>query len=143
MTEAKGKDHVLGAAKAGIGTTPYAVSIEAGRHRLTADEPVRVGGQDAGPSPFNLLLSALGACTAATLKMYAERKDWPLEALDVSLTFIRGEQGDRIERQLDPKGPLDEAQRQRLADIAERTPVTLVLKSGIVIDTRLVEGGEQ
>lgn len=143
MTAGKGKDHVLGAVKAGIGTTPYAVSIEAGRHRLTADEPVKMGGQDAGPPPFDLLLSALGACTAATLKMYAERKGWPLEALDVSLAFIRGEQGDRIERQLDPRGPLDEAQRQRLADIAERTPVTLVIKSGVVIDTHLVEGGGQ
>jgi putative redox protein len=137
------KEHVLGAVKAGIGATPYAVSIEAGRHRLTADEPVKLGGQDAGPPPFNLLLSALGACTAATLKMYAERKGWPLEALDVSLTFIRGEHGDRIERRLDPKGPLDDAQRTRLADIAERTPVTLVIKSGVVIDTRLVEEGKQ
>jgi putative redox protein len=143
MSEMTGKDKelVLGAVRAEIGATPYAVSIEAGRHRLTADEPVKLGGQDAGPSPFSLLLSALGACTAATLKMYAERKGWPLEALAVSLTFIRGDQGDRIERRLDPKGPLDDAQRARLADIAERTPVTLVIKSGVVIDTRLVEGG--
>jgi putative redox protein len=143
MSEMTGKDKelVLGAVRAEIGATPYAVSIEAGRHRLTADEPVKLGGQDAGPSPFSLLLSALGACTAATLKMYAERKGWPLEALAMSLTFIRGDQGDRIERRLDPKGPLDDAQRARLADIAERTPVTLVIKSGVVIDTRLVEGG--
>jgi putative redox protein len=136
------KEHVLGAVMAEIGATPYAVSIEAGRHRLTADEPVKLGGQDAGPPPFNLLLSALGACTAATLKMYAERKGWPLESLDVSLTFVRGDQGDRIERQLNPKGPLDDAQRVRLADIAERTPVTLVIKGGVAIDTRLVEGGK-
>jgi putative redox protein len=142
MTD-KDKEHVLGAVKAEIGATPYVVSIEAGRHRLTADEPVKVGGQDAGPPPFSLLLSALGGCTAATLKMYAERKGWPLEALDVSLTYIRSDHGDRIERRLDPKGPLDDAQRARLADIAERTPVTLVIKSGVVIDTRLVEGGEQ
>jgi putative redox protein len=137
------KEHVLGAVKAEIGATPYAVSIEAGSHRLTADEPGKLGGQDAGPSPFGLLLSSLAACTAITLKMYAERKGWPLESLDVSLTFIRGEQADRIERQLDPKGPLDDAQRARLADIAERTPVTLVIKSGVAINTRLVEGGEQ
>ncbi len=136
------KELVLGAVKAEIGATPYAVSIEAGRHRLTADEPVKLGGKDAGPPPFNLLLSALGACTAATLKMYAERKGWPLEALDVSLTFIRSDQGDRIERWLNPRGPLDDAQRERLADIAERTPVTLVIKTGVVIDTRLVEGGK-
>jgi putative redox protein len=136
----KDKELVLGAVKAEIGATPYAVSIEAGHHRLTADEPVKLGGQDAGPAPFSLLLSALGACTAITLKMYAERKGWPLEALDVSLTFISADQGDRIERRLDPKGPLDDAQRARLADIAERTPVTLAIKSGVAIDTRLVEG---
>jgi putative redox protein len=144
------KQLVLGAVKAGIAATPYTVSIEAGRHRLTADEPVKLGGQDAGPPPFSLLLSALGACTAATLKMYAERKGWPLEALDVALTYIRTDQGDRIERRLDPKGPLDDAQRARLADVAERTPVTLVIKSGVAIDTHLagrteegkVEGGK-
>jgi putative redox protein len=94
-----------------------------------------------GRLPFSLLLSALGACTAATLKMYAERKGWPFEGLDVSLTYIRSDHGDRIERQLDPKGPLDDAQRARLADIAERTPVTLVIKGGVAIDTRLVEAG--
>ncbi len=134
------KERVLGAVKAEISATPYAVSIEAGRHRLTADEPVTLGGQDAGLPPFSLLLSALGACTAITLKMYAERKGWLLEALDVSLTFVRSDQGDRIERRLDPKGPLDHAQRERLADIAERTPVTLVIKSGVAIDTRLADG---
>jgi putative redox protein len=74
--------------------------------------------------------------------MYAELKGWPIEALDVSLTYIRSDHGDRIERRLDPRGPLDGAQRARLADIAERTPVTLVLKSGVAIDTRLVEGGK-
>jgi putative redox protein len=84
------------------------------------------------------VLGAVKAEIGATLKMYAERKGWPLEALGVSLTFISGEHGDRIERRLDPRGPLDEAQRARLADIAERTPVTLVIKSGVVIDTRLV-----
>jgi putative redox protein len=139
----KDKELVLGAVKAEIGTTPYAVSIEAGRHRLTADEPVKLGGQDAGPPPFSLLLSALGACTAATLKMYAERKEWPLEALEVTVTFLRSDQGDRIERRLNPKGPLDDAQRERLADIAERTPVTLVIKRGVAIDTHLVEGETQ
>lgn len=135
-----GKTYTLGKVKAGIGKAPYAVTIEAGRHQLTADEPVKLGGKDAGPPPFDLLLSALGACTAATLKMYAERKGWPLEALDVDLSFVRNEQGDRIERLLHPKGPLDAEQRARLADIAERTPVTLVIKSGVAINTGLADG---
>lgn len=122
---------------AAIGATPYAVAIEAGAHRLTADEHTALGGRDAGPAPFDLLLSALGACTAATLKMYAERKGWPLEALDVDLVLLRGRDGDHIERTLHPHGALDEAQRARLADVAERTPVTLAIKSGLAIDTHL------
>lgn len=135
-----GKDYILSKVGAVIGSTPYAVAIDAGDHRLTADEPVKLGGQGKGPAPLDLLLSALGACTAATLKMYAERKTWPLEGIDVALTFIRNDQGDRIERRLRVKGPLDVAQRAKLADVAERTPVTLVIRNGVPIETELMEG---
>lgn len=69
--------------------------------------------------------------------MYAERKGWPLEALDVDLVLLRGDDGDHIERTLHLLGPLDEAQRAKLADVAERTPVTLAIKAGLAIDTRL------
>jgi len=132
---------ILGKATAHIGTPRYAVDIEVGHHRLVADEPKALGGQDAGPPPFGLLLSALGACTAATLKMYAERKDWPLEALDVDLRYLRSEpDDDRIERSLRIKGPLDQSQRARLADVAERTPVTLAIKNGVAIHTEIEEG---
>lgn len=127
----------LSKVRAAIGAIPYAVAIETGPHRLTADEPVKLGGGGTGPAPFDLLLSGLGACTAATLKMYAERKQWPLEALDVDLVLLRGDDGDHIERTLHVHGPLDETQRARLADVAERTPVTLAIKSGLTIDTRL------
>ncbi len=124
-------------ARARIAETRYRVDLKAGHHDLVADEHPDLGGQDAGPAPYELLLAALGACTSITLKMYAERKDWPLTAIDVSLLFTReGEQG-RIERTLTLEGDLDEAQRARLADIAERTPVTLTLKSGVEINTRL------
>ncbi|QNQ10775.1 OsmC family protein [Sphingomonas alpina] len=135
-----GKDYILSKVGAVIGSTPYAVAIDAGDHRLTADEPVKLGGQGKGPAPLDLLLSALGACTAATLKIYAERKTWPLEGIDVALTFIRNDQGDRIERRLHVKGPLDVAQRAKLADVAERTPVTLVIRNGVPIETELMEG---
>ncbi|MBY8822626.1 OsmC family protein [Sphingomonas colocasiae] len=133
-------DHRLSRVRASIGITPYAVAIDAGRHRLTADEPAKLGGQDAGPAPFELLLSGLGACTSITLRMYAERKGWALDALDVDLVLVRGDDGDHIERTLHPKGELDDAQRARLADVAERTPVTLAIKSGLRIDTHLGEG---
>lgn len=105
------------------------------QHALTADEPVRLGGADAGPAPFDLLISALGACTAITLAMYAEKKGWPLEELEVRLEYLGGESPPRIERVLTPVGPLDEDQRARLAAVAERTPVTLAIKNGVPVRT--------
>ena len=127
----------MAVATARIGETRYATTITTGRHALTADEPAKRGGADVGPAPFDLLLSALGACTAMTLKMYAEHKGWPLEALEVRLEYHGGETPARIERVLVPTGPLDEAQRARLADVAERTPVTLAIKGGVPIHTAL------
>ena len=125
-------------AKASIGTTNYAVSITAGHHQLNADESVKLGGKDTGPAPYELLCSALGACTAITLRMYAERKGWPLRGLHVDVRFERiGGEG-AIARVLSFEGELNNDQRARLADIAERTPVTLTLKQGVVITTSVV-----
>lgn len=132
---------ILGKAQARIGEVRYAVAITVGRHSLVADEPEALGGQDAGPPPFGLLVAALGACTSATLKMYAERKGWPLTSLQVDLRFLRSSVAgvvDRIERTLTIEG-LGADQQARLADVAERTPVTLAIKSGVPIDTRLAE----
>jgi len=124
-------------AKASIGTTNYAVSITAGHHQLKADEGPKLGGKDTGPAPFELLCAALCACTAITLRMYAERKQWPLHGVDVDAHFtLNGKEG-AITRVLSFDGELDEAQRARLADIAERTPVTLALKQGVPITTTL------
>jgi putative redox protein len=124
-------------AHADIGSARYAVSIKAGHHAIVADEGTKLGGQDLGPAPYELLLSALGACTAITLKMYAERKGWDLQAAHVSLLYARENDQGRIERILTFDGALDADQKARLADIAERTPVTLTLKSGTPITTRL------
>ena len=88
-------------AHAHIGTARYRTSIRTGgdlKHELTADEPERLGGADSGPAPFDLLISALGACTAVTLTMYAEKKGWPLEGLDVRLEYLGGETPPRIEQ---------------------------------------------
>jgi len=121
-----------------IGRDRYFTRIEIGAHRLGADEPVSNGGQDKGPAPFDLLLAALGACTAITLRMYADRKEWPLERLEVGLRLTLGVEGAfRVERTLKPIG-LDADQRGRLAEIAEKTPVTLTLKNGLPIHTSLV-----
>ena len=126
-------------AKASIGTTNYAVSIMAGHHQLSADEGPELGGKDAGPAPYDLLCSALCACTAITLRMYAERKQWPLRAVHVDIHYQRHskEEEGAITRVLGFEGELDDEQRARLADIAERTPVTLTLKQGVAITTTL------
>jgi putative redox protein len=120
-----------------IGETDYAVTVNARRHTLVSDEPHALGGQDAGPAPYDLLLASLGSCTAITLRMYAKRKQWPLRAVQVDLHFNGAAQPQRIERRLTVEGELNEEQRARLLEIAEKTPVTLSLKSGLAIHTEL------
>ncbi|QGZ93717.1 OsmC family protein [Terricaulis silvestris] len=128
---------IITSADAEIREGHYPVAIKTGRHELTADESVVNGGQDAGPEPFALLLSALAACTVVTLKMYAERKQWPLAGVRAHLRYLKGGDGDEIRRTVVVEGPLNEPQRARLAEIAEKTPVTLVLKQGLAINTQL------
>jgi putative redox protein len=114
---------------------PYGVRIHAGGHALRGDEPVSHGGADSGPTPFGLLLSGLGACTAITLRMYAERKGWPLTGVDVRLTYIVEDQDTRwIDRLITLHG-VDDDQRAKLAEIAERTPVTKAVRTGTEIRT--------
>ena len=124
-------------ATADIGTSNYTVALVAGHHPLTADEGVAEGGKDLGPAPHELLCAALGACTAITLRMYALRKAWPLNAVHVHVDLQFQGKDRMITRRLRLEGELDQAQRARLADIAERTPVTLTLKQGATITTTL------
>ena len=124
-------------AKASIGTTNYQTAIVTGHHRLTADEGPALGGQDVGPGPYELLTSALAACTAITLRMYAERKQWPVTAVHVDVHFVRDGEQQHIDRVLTIEGAVDDEQKKRMADIAERTPVTLTLKGGLEIKTKL------
>jgi putative redox protein len=126
-------------AKGTITSTNYAVAITAGHHELTADEPPALGGKDAGPAPFDLMCASLTACTAITLRMYADRKGWPATAIHVAVHFTAPDKaqgtGPSMQRTLTFEGELDADQRARLADIAERTPVTLALKTGVPITT--------
>ena len=126
-------------AKASIGTVDYATAITAGHHhQLTADEGPELGGKDAGPAPFDLLTSALGACTVITLRMYAERKQWPVTAVQADIHFRRGDDKvESIDRVLHIEGAVDAEQKKRMAEIAERTPVTLTLKRSLEIRTTL------
>jgi putative redox protein len=124
-------------ATASIGTVDYATSITTGHHRLTADEGPELGGRDSGPGPYDLLVASLGACTAITLRMYAQRKQWPVETVHVDIRFMREGDEQRIDRVIRIEGKVDGEQKKRMAEIAERTPVTLTLKRGIEIRTTL------
>jgi putative redox protein len=129
--------HLIAQAHATQGAVNYKVHLRAGHHELTADEPAARGGADAGPAPFELLLSGLVACTAITLRMYAERKGWKLDTVEVDARlFKRGDQS-HIERTLSMVGELDAEQTARMLEISEKTPVTLAVKSGLEIRTSI------
>jgi len=125
------------------------MEIAMGPHRLLADEPVSSGGEDSGPSPYDLLTAALGACTAMTVRLYADLKKFPLERVGVNLHHEKihaidcrdceTKEGriDKIERVIDLEGPLDEAQRAKLLEIANKCPVHRTLHSEVFIPTRL------
>jgi putative redox protein len=123
--------------RATIGETAYRVEIAAGGHALVGDEPAEHGGADAGPAPFDLVLSGLAACTLITLRMYAERKGWAGVAVTGQFRYRRDGEAHLIDRRLEVAGTPDEAALQRLREIAERTPVTLALKAGFAISTVL------
>lgn len=150
-----------GAARAGDGEGEVLVAetgeglfrqrVVAGRHVLTADEPKRVGGEDAGPSPYDFLAIALGACTSMTLRLYARRKDLALERVSVQVSHAkvhaedcaecenRTGRVDRFERRISLTGDLDEAARTRLLEIADKCPVHRTLEQSSVIATRLAD----
>ena len=123
--------------------------ITAGAHTFLADEPLEAGGSDAGPDPYSLLLGAFGACTAMTLQIYARRKEWPLEKVEVSLKHSRIHAADcencvatdgkieLIERYISLTGNLTEEQKARLIEIAEQCPVHKTLASGVSIKSYL------
>jgi putative redox protein len=126
-------------------------AISVGPHQLLSDEPKEAGGNDQGPDPYELLLAALGSCTNMTLRMYAERKGWPLKEVRVFLTHSKNYAKDcadcerptamldRIERRITLVGELSEEQQQRLLAIANLCPVHRTLTSKIDIQTGLVE----
>lgn len=129
----------------------YQQRITAGPHHLLADEPVSFGGLNGGPAPYDLLLAALGACTAMTMRMYAERKGFPLEHVAVSLRHEKIHAADCaecsttegkidwIEREITMRGPLDEAQRVALLEIADKCPVHRTLHSEVMVRTHEAE----
>jgi uncharacterized OsmC-like protein/alpha-beta hydrolase superfamily lysophospholipase len=136
------------------GRERFRTEIRAGAHTLLSDEPAALGGADSGPDPYGLLLAALGACTSITLRMYADRKGWPLEEVIVRLSQARDHAGDSVEcpgrptrtqrvtRTIELVGPLDSAQRLRLLEIADRCPVHRTLDAGVLTDTVLLPAAQ-
>ena len=113
----------------------FAQDIEIAGQSLRSDEEVEKGGEGSGPTPHELLLAALGSCTAMTLKVYAERKGWPLRDVNVSLDGGSVDGGYVINRQIRLFGELDADQRQRLIEIADKCPVHKTLIGEITINT--------
>ena len=120
-----------------IGKDKYHTKIAAGAHQMTADEPKSVGGQDLGPGPYEFVLSGLGACTVMTLRMYADRKKWPLDKVTLHLEMKKETDATMITRHLLVEGDLDDEQRSRLVEIADKCPVHKTLEGDIKIQTVL------
>jgi len=126
-----------------IGRFPFRTTVEARTHAMVLDEPTGVGGTDAGPTPYEALLGALGGCTAMTLRLYADRKGWPLEGVRVRLRTASAHEPDcevcetedvgphRLERSIELEGELTEEQRRRLLLVADRCPVKQTIERGI------------
>ena len=129
-----------------IGRSGFRTDATARTHSLIVDEPVTVRGSDLGPTPYEFLLTALGACTAMTLRLYADRKKWPLESVTVQLRSGQSHEKDceecptkkvgigTIQRRLELQGALTDEQRTRLREIADRCPVKQTLERGILVE---------
>ena len=119
----------------------YTNDVKTSRHHLYADEPTKYGSADLGPTPFEYLCAALGACTSITLRMYAERKNWPITHIAVNVSHSKDTHGDGITRDvfvrdITIKGDIDESQRTRMIEIADKCPVHRTLETSSDILTR-------
>ena len=153
MTDPKNTETAAAAEDAGrwvtatIGPKGFRTDVSAGRHLLPVDEPVSVGGKDTGPTPYEFLLAGLAGCTLMTLRMYADRKGFPLEGAKIHLRSGRSHERDcekcetekvgigHIQKKVELIGPLTDEQRSRLLSISDRCPLKQTLERGIHVET--------
>ncbi|PKL79392.1 MAG: osmotically inducible protein C [Ignavibacteriae bacterium HGW-Ignavibacteriae-4] len=133
-----------------IGSTGFTTDIQSGNHSITADEPLSVGGDDFGPNPYDLLMASLGACTAMTMRMYADRKGWAIDEIIVHLSHEKQHVKDcqdcdttsgyidKIEKEIEIIADLDSEQRQRLLEIADKCPIHRTLHNEVKVYTKLI-----
>lgn len=136
-----------GTVRVRIGASGLRAEVEARGHAFAADEPASLGGTETGPTPYDLIAAALGTCTAITLRLYADRKGWPLDGVDVHLTHARVHAEDCLACEKQPRGmdeitrvvalrgPLTDEQRARLLEIADKCPVHETLVRGVRVVT--------
>jgi putative redox protein len=130
-------DPAIAAAHVDSTTERYRQLVRIGRHELVADEPAALGGADAGPPPYGLLAAALAACTSITLRMYADRKGWELGPVGVDVVVHGGRDEQHLERTIRLSPSVTAEQRARLAEIADKTPLTRTLSRATPIRTTL------
>ena len=124
-------------AETGLGR--YQVEVRVGKTAFLADEPVEAGGLGSGPNPYDLLNAALGACKTMTIRLYANRKNWPLKRAEVAVRHRRADLNaqDIFEVEVTLEGALDENQRAKLMEIADRCPVSVTLTRGSQVHSTL------
>ncbi|AYL95598.1 OsmC family protein [Mucilaginibacter celer] len=129
---------LIESASALIGRTQYQTVVNSGGHAIVADEPMSAGGTNTGMDPFSLLLASLASCTVITLRMYINRKMWPIEEIKADIEMFKTQNGTRIETKLSFKGEVNDEQHDRLLKIANACPVHKILTGSIAINTTIV-----
>ena len=127
-----------------LGSTDYQCRVTDGHHHWLLDEPLEQGGGDTAHDPIAALLASLGSCSAITLRMYAHHKGWQLDEIAVAVQWEQkqenGEKTNHFSRDVRVRGPIDEAQRQRLQQIVQACPVSRILEGKSVVETTILDG---
>jgi putative redox protein len=125
-----------------IGKDKYTTEIRAGKHTIISDEPFELGGEDKGVNPNELFLASLGSCTAITLRMYADRKEWPVDRIqvDLKMDIVKANQTQTtyVKKHITIEGDISEEQKQRMLKIADSCPLHRIMTNPIVISSNLI-----